>query len=243
MQLRTREWHQALLKRAGSRRSDVTGRCVTSADRMSGFQRRKRWVKAEPVVEFLVEKKGLELRLDDWLGFGWEKRTRLALQGEGVGVRKSHANQLAGMGWEEPSWSVQPQHSWLQSGLLKTLLKELRPQSSLLLSFRSQGLQSAWALQFSSVQLLSPVRLFATPWTATCRASLSITNYQSLLKLMSIESVIPSSHAHNDFHGTLILSGDFPGGSAGKKSTCNAGELGLISGLGRSPEEGNGYQW
>ena len=57
--------------------------------------------------------------------------------------RKSHANQLAGMGWEEPSWIVQPQHSWVQSGLLKTLLKELRPQSSLLLPFRSQGLQSA----------------------------------------------------------------------------------------------------
>ena len=46
----------------------------------------------------------------------------------------------------------------------------------------------------SSVQLLSRVRLFATPWTAACRASLSITNSQSLLKLMSIESVMPSNH-------------------------------------------------
>ena len=47
---------------------------------------------------------------------------------------------------------------------------------------------------FSWVKLLSPVRLFATPWTAAHPASLSITNTQSLLKLMSIESVMPSNH-------------------------------------------------
>ena len=46
----------------------------------------------------------------------------------------------------------------------------------------------------SSVQSLSRVWLFATPWTAACRASLSITNSRSLLKLMSIESVMPLSH-------------------------------------------------
>ena len=45
-----------------------------------------------------------------------------------------------------------------------------------------------------SVQLLSPVRLFATPWTVACQGSLSITNSQSLHKLMSIESVMPSNH-------------------------------------------------
>ena len=48
--------------------------------------------------------------------------------------------------------------------------------------------------KFSSVQLLSRVRLFATPWTAARQASLSIANSQSLLKLMSIESVMPSNH-------------------------------------------------
>ena len=47
---------------------------------------------------------------------------------------------------------------------------------------------------FSSIQLLSCVRLFATPWTAACQASLSITNSCSLLKLMSIKSVISSNH-------------------------------------------------
>ena len=49
-------------------------------------------------------------------------------------------------------------------------------------------------LQFSSVRLLSRVQLFATPWTAVHQASLSITNSQSLPKLMSIESVMPSNH-------------------------------------------------
>ena len=47
---------------------------------------------------------------------------------------------------------------------------------------------------FSSVPSLSHVWLFATPWTAACQASLSITNSWSLLKLMSIASVIPSNH-------------------------------------------------
>ena len=48
--------------------------------------------------------------------------------------------------------------------------------------------------QFSSVQSLSCVQLFVTPWTAARQASLSITNSQSLLKLMSIKSVMPSNH-------------------------------------------------
>ena len=47
---------------------------------------------------------------------------------------------------------------------------------------------------FSSVQSLSRVQLFATPWIAARQASLSKTNSQSLLKLMSIESVLPSNH-------------------------------------------------
>ena len=51
-----------------------------------------------------------------------------------------------------------------------------------------------WFNGISSVQSLSCVRLFATPKTATHQASLSITNSQSLLKLMSIESVMPSNH-------------------------------------------------
>ena len=49
-------------------------------------------------------------------------------------------------------------------------------------------------VRISSVHSLSHVRLFATPWIAARQASLSITNSQSLLKLMSIDSVMPSSH-------------------------------------------------
>ena len=50
------------------------------------------------------------------------------------------------------------------------------------------------SFSFRSVQLLSCVQFFATPWTAAHQGSLSITNSQSLVKLMSIESVMPSSH-------------------------------------------------
>ena len=51
-----------------------------------------------------------------------------------------------------------------------------------------------FSTQFSSVQSLSCVRLFATPWTAASQASLSITNSRSPLKPMYIESLMPSSH-------------------------------------------------
>ena len=53
---------------------------------------------------------------------------------------------------------------------------------------------SMYSVQFSSVQSLSRIRLFATPWIAAHQASLSITNSWSSLKLMSIESVMLSSH-------------------------------------------------
>ena len=49
-------------------------------------------------------------------------------------------------------------------------------------------------LQFSSVQSLSRVQLFETPWTTACKSSLSITNSRNLLKLISIELVMPSNH-------------------------------------------------
>ena len=56
------------------------------------------------------------------------------------------------------------------------------------------GASSVFVLVSLSVQLCGHVWLFETPQTAACQASLSITNSQSLLKLMSIESVIPSNH-------------------------------------------------
>ena len=101
-----------------------------------------------------------------------------------------------------------------------------------------------------SVQSLSHVQLFATPWTAAYQASLSITNSQSLLKLMSIESVIhptlsfsvvPFSSCLQSFpaSGSFPMSQGFPNGSDGKESACNVGNLGLIPWLERSPGEGH----
>ena len=63
-----------------------------------------------------------------------------------------------------------------------------------MLQWNSPTMVTRGLLQFSSVQSLSHDWLFLTPWIAARQASLSITNSQSLLKLMSIESVMPSSH-------------------------------------------------
>ena len=74
----------------------------------------------------------------------------------------------------------------------------------------SMNLLFCWELmsKFSSVQLLSCIRLFETPWTAAHQASLSITNSQTLLKLMSIESVMPSNHLI--LYRPLLLPSIFP---------------------------------
>ena len=64
-------------------------------------------------------------------------------------------------------------------------------------------------VHFRSVQLLSHVRLFATPWIAACQASLSITNSWSLLKLMAIVSVMSSNHLIL-CHPLLLLASIFP---------------------------------
>ena len=64
-------------------------------------------------------------------------------------------------------------------------------------------------LTISSVLSLSPVRLFATPWTTACQASLSITNSQSPPKSMSIETVMPSNHFIL-CHPLLLLPSIFP---------------------------------
>ena len=64
-------------------------------------------------------------------------------------------------------------------------------------------------VQFSSVQPLSHVQLFVTPWTAACQASLFITNSWSLLKLMSIASVMPPNHLIL-CHPLLLVPSVFP---------------------------------
>ena len=62
---------------------------------------------------------------------------------------------------------------------------------------------------FTSDQFLSHVQLFATPWSAERQASLSITNSRSMVKLMSIESVMPSNHLIL-CHPLLLLLSIFP---------------------------------
>ena len=59
---------------------------------------------------------------------------------------------------------------------------------------QGQRIRPSKMVQFSSVHSLSHAQLFATPWITACQAYLSISNSQSLLKLMPIESVMPSSH-------------------------------------------------
>ena len=86
------------------------------------------------------------------------------------------------------------------------------------------------------VQSLSPGRLFETPWTAACQASLSITNSQSLLKLMSIKTVMPSNHLIL-CHPLLFLPSVFPAsGSSGSFPTWVIFDTVLLSvGAPRSP--------
>ena len=72
--------------------------------------------------------------------------------------------------------------------------KQLQASNSTVLELRWLQMRFIRVRSFSSVQSLSRVRLFVTPWIAACQASLSITNPRGSPKLMSVESVMPSSH-------------------------------------------------
>ena len=96
------------------------------------------------------------------------------------------------MAFEEDSLS-----GWAQCGT--NSLKHPNTHNSGLLS----------SSRFSSAQLISSVQLFATPWTAARQASLSITNYWSLFKILCIESVMPSNHLIL-CHLLLLLTSIFP---------------------------------
>ena len=83
-------------------------------------------------------------------------------------------------------------YTWHKRALWKMLSDQWIERT---LSLKASLNLSAYGdVQFSSVQPLSRVRLFSTPWITAHQASLSITNSRSLLKLMPIESVMPSSH-------------------------------------------------
>ena len=74
---------------------------------------------------------------------------------------------------------------------------------------RTNNIVNQLSVQFSSVQSLSHVRLFVTPWTTACQASLSITKSWSLPKLLSIELMVPSNHLIL-YHPLLCLPSIFP---------------------------------
>ena len=84
-------------------------------------------------------------------------------------------------------------HRWIPIKLLLYTMADKYYFTSLVFSFFPLGLKTS-SVQFSSVQSLSHVRLFATPWIAALQASLSITSSRSSLTLTSIKSVMPSSH-------------------------------------------------
>ena len=113
------------------------------------------------------------------------------------------------LGWEREEMEGLRMCSFLESGgKVRMLVKKMETRES-----RRPLLKQCpyhWAVQFSSVQSVSRVRLFATPWTAARQASLSITNSGSLPKLLSIESVMPSNHLIL-CHPLLLPPSIFPG--------------------------------
>ena len=105
-------------------------------------------------------------------------------------------------------------HQFIKEGFHKLLyLEESAPQNPLYPYFSHYFLHRKLEFYilciFSSVQPLSHVQLFVTTWTAACQASLSTINSQSLLKLMTTESVMPSNHLIL-CHSLLLLPSIFP---------------------------------
>ena len=99
-------------------------------------------------------------------------------------------------------------HHCIFQGLVSRLfLLQWKINSWCHITYREKPSKFTW--ECCSVQLLSHVWLFATPWTAARQASLSITNYWSLLKLMSIELVIPSNYLIL-CHPLLLMPSIFP---------------------------------
>ena len=113
---------------------------------------------------------------------------------EAWGRRKINVHR---MGEQGETTQAHSQHSFpaiLACGSQMERLTELEDNLfSVSLSLENEN-EISLLSEFSSVQSLSRVRLFATPWIAARQASLSITNFQSSLRLTSIESVMPSSH-------------------------------------------------
>ena len=114
-------------------------------------------------------------------------------------IRAETRSHLFILAWEQTHWETQNLNSQTES-LNNEPPSHLPPRPFLqVVTEHHLGVpcvihQTPTQRGLGSVQLLSRVWLFATPWTAACQASLSITNSRSSLRLTSIESVMPSSH-------------------------------------------------
>ena len=114
-----------------------------------------------------------------WSGLWLPRRHGLCwVQPQGCQFPMGHAGETSA--WYEFGWA---------SGWGQGATQQMEAGGGHSLPLAEEG-----AFRTGSVQSLSQVRLFATPWTAACQASLSITNSQSLLELMSVESVMPSNY-------------------------------------------------
>ena len=136
---------------------------------------------AETSIPWPPDAKNLLIGKDPDAGKDWRREEKRTTEDEMVGWHH----------WNDGHWWV-GSRSWWWTG-----------NPGMLQSMESQRVEPDWATElnwtelmhlFSLVQSLSPVRLFVTPRTAACQASLSISNSRSLLKLMSFESVMPSNH-------------------------------------------------
>ena len=122
-------------------------------------------------------------------------------------MQETQKTPVWSLGQEDPLEEEVATHSSILAGIIPWT-----KEPGGLLSMGSQRVGhdwSDWAWMHGSLQLLSCVRLFATAWTAPLQSSLSITSSRSLLKLISIESVMPSNHIIL-CHPLLLLPSIFP---------------------------------
>ena len=103
--------------------------------------------------------------------------------------------------WTKKRWNIYIQN--------RTLLSHKTKKWNDVIYSNMDGPRDYYTKWSKSVQSLICVRFFATPWSAACQATLSTTNSWSLLKLMSIESLMPSNHFIL-CHPLLLLSSNFP---------------------------------
>ena len=156
---------------------------------------------------FQVAVDPMKKRIENCGGLGVSRKVSLKMNFWAKVQKKEPQWKILGQGVKqrqrERGWYKDLTNSWMGLGgrreagwvgLWKMVLSfDFSLSLSLSLSLLNTP-QRALSKEFSSVESFRCVRLFATSWTAACQASLSITSSWSLLKLMSIESVMPSSH-------------------------------------------------